>query len=94
MPIKLHMQARTTSTPALLAASHKAEIVGGLFKIKSQCRGGYSIITRLSYLFNLMLTFSSLSMAFTLTSQKLCVFGPVLNPSFPYCIANHSSASR
>ncbi|CAL9229564.1 unnamed protein product [Arabidopsis halleri] len=33
-----------------------------------------------------MLVFSSLSMI----PQNLRVFGPGLNPSFPYCIANHS----
>ncbi|KAF8083744.1 hypothetical protein N665_0754s0001 [Sinapis alba] len=38
-----------------------------------------------------MLIFSSLSMAIiTIILQKLSVFGPGLNPSFPYCISNHS----
>ncbi|ESQ31813.1 hypothetical protein EUTSA_v10005247mg [Eutrema salsugineum] len=41
-----------------------------------------------------MLIFSTLSMALTVILQKLSVFGPGLNPSFPYCIANHSVASR
>ncbi|KAG7601546.1 hypothetical protein ISN45_At05g007090 [Arabidopsis thaliana x Arabidopsis arenosa] len=36
-----------------------------------------------------MLVFSSLSMTPVVIPQNLRVFGPGLNPSFPYCIANH-----